>query len=172
MEYVDVIDDHNHVINQVSKEDAHAKGLLHRCVIAEVINSSGEWLLVKQSADRQDAGQFVSPVGGHISAGESEDHALARETMEELGIIPTSYKRIGAKIFNRTTRGKRENHLFVLYEIQSNEIPVLNVESDSFEYFSKERIHQTFLTHTISFGEAFIFILREFYPDLTRDNTP
>ena len=166
MEMVDEINEANEVISHVSKDEAHTKGLLHRCVIAEVINSKGEWLLVKQSATRQDAGQFVSPVGGHVQAGESQDHALVRETMEELSIIPTSYKYIGSKIFNRVTRGKQENHFFILYKINSDDVPVLNDESDSFEYFSEERIQNIYQTRAKTFGEAFIFILQSFYPHL------
>ena len=166
MEFVDEINEANEVISQVSKEDAHSKGLLHRCVIAEVKNSRGEWLLVKQASTRQDAGQFVSPVGGHVQAGESEDHALVRETMEELGIIPTSYKYVGAKVFNRTTRKKQENHLFILFEIVSDDMPVLNEESESFEYFTEEQIQNMSQSQSKIFGEAFTFILREFYPHL------
>ena len=166
MEQVDVINEENVVISQVSKQEAHDKGLLHRCVIAEVKNSKGEWLLVKQSKDRQDAGQFVSPVGGHVRAGESQEHALIRETMEELSIIPVRYTHIGSKIFNRTVHGKHENHLFILYEIASDDIPTLNDESEIFEYFSQERIQKIFQSNSETFGDAFIFILQEFYPRL------
>lgn len=166
MEFVDAINEHNETIAQVSKEDAHAKGILHRCVIAEVKNSNGEWLLVKQSADRQDAGKLVSPVGGHVKAGESPDHALKRETMEELNIVPTAFQFIGSKIFNRKTRGKIENHLFMLYEISSEDIPVLNAESESFEYFSEKQIQKIYHENSSDFGDAFIFVLREFYPQL------
>ncbi len=166
MEMVDEINESNEVISRVSKEEAHAKGLLHRCVIAEVINSKGEWLLVKQSATRQDAGQFVSPVGGHVQSGETQDHALLRETMEELNIVPISYKYIGSKIFNRVTRGKQENHLFILYKIISDDVPILNDESDSFEYFSEERIQNISKTQSKMFGEAFTFILRTFFSHL------
>lgn len=166
MENVDIVNDRNEVLQQMSKIEAHEKGLLHRCVIAEVKNTKGEWLLVKQSPNRQDAGQYVSPVGGHVIAGETPTHALIRETMEELGIVATTYKYIGSKIFNRSTRGKLENHLFMLYEITSDEMPVLNEESDSFAYFSEEKITQTTQNASKIFGAAFLFILQEFYPNL------
>ena len=85
-EQVDIVNENNEVIGQADKSEAHQKGLLHRTVISEVINSTGEWLLVKQASDRQDPGQYVSPVGGHMRAGESEISALLREAEEELGI--------------------------------------------------------------------------------------
>lgn len=94
MEMVDIINQQNEVLYQTSKEEAHQKGLLHRCIIAEVIDSKGNWTLVKQASDRQDADQYVSPVGGHIKAGESETEALAREALEEMGLTSFTSKYI------------------------------------------------------------------------------
>lgn len=86
MEIVDIVNEHDQVTGQISKQEAHQQGLLHRCVIAEVIDSQGNWKLVKQASDRQDAGQYVSPVGGHVQAGEDPDDALNREAFEEMGL--------------------------------------------------------------------------------------
>lgn len=166
MEYVDVVDRGGNILSQISKAEAHAKGMLHRCVIAEVKNSKGEWLLVKQAADRQDAGQFVSPVGGHISAGESVESALARETQEELGITAGAHKHIGNGIFNRASRGKQENHYFIVYEIISDEPPSLNHESIEYQYFPEEEIQNGIQSNPERFGDAFVFILQKFYPHL------
>lgn len=78
MEQVDIIDENLKVLYSCDKSEAHEKGLLHATVIAEVHNSKGEWMLVKQASDKQDAGQYVSPVGGHVAAGESFEDALRR----------------------------------------------------------------------------------------------
>ena len=86
IELVDVVDEQGTVLKIVPKQEAHRQGLLHKTVISEVIDSSGRWLLVKQSGERQDAGQFVSPVGGHVQAGETEVQALKREAEEEVGL--------------------------------------------------------------------------------------
>ena len=86
IELVDVVDEQGTVLKIVLKQEAHRQGLLHKTVISEVIDSSGRWLLVKQSGERQDAGQFVSPVGGHVQAGETEVQALKREAEEEVGL--------------------------------------------------------------------------------------
>jgi len=32
--------------------------------------------MVKQASDKQDAGQYVSPVGGHVTSGETDIEAL------------------------------------------------------------------------------------------------
>jgi len=49
MEKVDIVDENLKVLCAVSKEEAHAKGLLHPTIVAEIINSKSEWLLVSWS---------------------------------------------------------------------------------------------------------------------------
>ncbi len=163
MEMVDIINQQNEVLYQTSKDDAHQKGLLHRCIIAEVIDSQGNWTLVKQASDRQDAGQFVSPVGGHIKAGESETEALAREALEEMGLTIFTSKYIGKAILNREVIGRKENHLFILYEIYTDQAPVLNHESVDFEKFSLEQIQSEMQSNPTKFGQAFHFVMEKFY---------
>lgn len=163
MEMVDIIDQNNSVISQVSKIEAHQKGLLHRCIIAEVIDSQGNWILVRQASDRQDAGQYVSPVGGHVQAGESEEDALKRETFEELGITAFTFKRVGQAVFNRQVIGRKENHLFILYEVYSDQSPTLNHESVGYERFSFEQLKKEYKENPSKFGDAFHFVFERFY---------
>lgn len=94
-EIVEVIDKNGKIIGQISKQIAHEKGLLHKTVIAEVINPKDEIMLVKPYSHKQDAGQYVSPVGGHVSAGESDEEALKREVYGRNWIkgFPLSRKR-------------------------------------------------------------------------------
>jgi isopentenyl-diphosphate delta-isomerase len=163
MEQVDIVDENLKIIDTVSKDEAHEKGLLHKTVIAEVINSRGQMLLVRQSSHKQDAGQYVSPVGGHVSAGEIDDDALRREAMEETGIKDFSFKHLGNFIFDRVTRGKRENHYFLVYEIQADHTPVLNDESDGYKWFTKEEIKRELSKNKSFFGNAFVPIWERFY---------
>ena len=142
-ELVDVVDDNGNFITVVTKRVAHEKGLLHKTVISEIFNSKGEWLLVKQSSTRQDAGQFVSPIGGHVTSGETNEEALMREAHEEVGLnADFEYKLVGRKIYNRHVIGRHENHLFIMYQIYSDKKPVLNEESDSYKYFTKEELRR------------------------------
>lgn len=167
MEYVDIVDENDVIVGKSSKEDAHAKGLLHRTVIAEVIGSDGKWTLIQQSKDRQDAGQFVSPIGGHVESGETEEEAIIREANEEYGLDGNSeFRLIGKKIYNREVRGRKENHYFILYEIQSDAEPVLNEESVGFERFSSVQLAKELREKPEKFGAAFHFVIKTFYPQL------
>lgn len=163
-ERVDIVDEECTVLFSISKVDAHAKGLLHRTVIAEIRDSKGNWVLVKQAADRQDAGQYVSPVGGHVQAGETEEEALRREALEEVGFTDFKYKLVGRVIFNREVLGRKENHYFILYEIESDERLILGEEAVDFELFSTEELSRQLKNDPKKFGDAFYFVLKTFYP--------
>ena len=163
MEKVDIVDENNHVLHQTSKHEAHVRGVLHRTIIAEVINPKGSWILVKQASDRQDAGKYVSPVGGHIRAGETEVDALKREAQEEMGLTQFTYKYVGRAIFNRNILNRTENHYFILYEIYSDQAPTLNHESVEFREFSVEQLKQELKTNPYIFGEADLFVIKSFY---------
>ena len=117
-ELVDIVDDKENVVEVVTKREAHQKGLLHKTAIAEVIDSQGRWLLVKQSSSRQDAGQYVSPVGGHVTSGETDEQAVKREASEELGLEGNfNLDLVDKVVFNRNILGRQENHYFIVYKI-------------------------------------------------------
>lgn len=142
---------------------AHEMGLFHKTVVAEVVNSRREYLLVRQSSHKQDPGQYVSPVGGHIKAGEAHDGALKREAEEEIGVTDFSFKHLGNLIVDRETRGLRENRYFIVYEIQADVLPVLNDESDAFVWMSRVEIEEKLLSKSDYFGGAFIPVWEKFY---------
>lgn len=167
-EVVDVVDLDNKFLFEATKEKAHKRGLLHRTILVQLINSKGEWILVRQSSDRQDPGQYVSPVGGHIRAGESEVEALGRETLEELGLKAFKHKFIGRGIFNRKVLGRKENHYFILYEIYSDKKLNLGPEAESYKSFTKKEIKKLLKDNPKLFGKAFHFGVKTFYPNLLK----
>lgn len=165
-ELVDLVNEKGEIVNTVTKLVAHKDGLLHKTVISEIINSEGRMLLVRPKSHKQDAGQFVSPVGGHVRSGETNEQALKRETMEEVGIEITSFRLRGTAIFNRFVLGRKENHLFILYEAYSDELPKLGDEAEEYEYFTKEQIKTKLARDKNLFGDAFHFVVSQFYPEL------
>jgi isopentenyl-diphosphate delta-isomerase len=165
-EIVNIVDEKDNVIGNTPKSKAHVEGVLHRTVIAEVIDSKGRFTLVKQAPDRQDAGQYVSPVGGHVSSGETEEEALKREALEEMGLKDFDFKFIGKAIFNRKVIGRKENHYFILYEIYTDDTPKLNHESVGYVQFTKEQLKRQIKDSPKKFGDAYYFILKTFYPNL------
>jgi len=168
LEMVDVVNEDNKIVFSVVKQDAHKKGLLHRTILAQLIDSKGKWILVKQASDRQDPGSYVVPVGGHIRTGESEVEALRRETLEEIGLKDFTYKFIGRGIFSRRVLGREENHYFIPYEIYSDKKINLGPEAESYKSFTKEEIKKLLKDKPKLFGNAFHFGVKAFYPNLLK----
>lgn len=166
MKMVDVVDENNIVLYQTTKSEAHAKGLLHRTVIAELKNSRGEWILVRQAADRQDAGQFVSPMGGHVTAGETEEEGMKREVLEEMGLFDFEYRYISKVIFHRNVLGRNENHYFILFETFSDVEPSISHESVGYKNFTEDELKRALKERPQEFGAAFHFVVKAFYPRL------
>lgn len=166
MEIVDIVDENLQILYQTSKQEAHAKGLLHKCVIAVLINSASEMMLIKPYEHKQDAGQYVFPVGGHVSARETDKDALKREVKEEIAISDFRHKLIGKAIFDRHILGRHENHYFILYEIYSDEKPDLQDEAEFSRWFTKETLRKEIKTHKKDFGDAFFHVVKIFYKDL------
>lgn len=163
-ELVDVIDEQGNVLARVLKTQAHADGSLHKTVIG-YLRRGATWHLVKQAADRQDAGQLVAPVGGHVQAGESDVDALLRECEEEIGTRNVTYKEIGRARFHRQVIGRDENHLFIVYEITTNDPVQLSHEAESIHAFLPEQLKQALINEPANFGEAYYFVLETFYPE-------
>lgn len=170
-EIVDVVDKKGKVLYQIDKQIAHNKGLLHKTVIAEVINSKGECLLVKPHDHKQDAGQYVSPVGGHMRSGESDEEALRRETREEIGIDNFTFRFIDRAIFNRHVLGRHENHYFYVYEIFTDEKPKLGDEAESCKWFAKDELKKALQENPKDFGDSYIFVVKNFVKKLSSLST-
>src|SRR5947209_6928473 len=136
-EMIDILGDDHNIVRQALKTEAHQNGWLHATVVG-CLRYGLDWALVRQSADRQDAGQFVHPVGGHVKAGETELDALYRESEEEIGTRNITYKLVGKARFQRHVLGRDENHLFVVYEITTPDQIVLGSEADVIQTFTEQ----------------------------------
>ncbi len=162
-ELVDIVDEVNNPQYVITKREAHEKNLLHRTVIGELKTSDGRICLVRQTPDRQDPGQYVSPIGGHVKAGESEEDAFAREASEEIGITDFKFKLLGKKIFTREVIGRKENHYYVVFQITYDGDLNLGDEADAFEYFTRDQLDQEMTENPTKFGDSFKFIYQNFY---------
>lgn len=163
VEMVDIVNPHGKVLRQVAKTEAHKHGWLHKTVIG-YLRYGDDWALVYQAADRQDAGQLVAPVGGHVRAGESDIDALKREAEEEIGVKNITHKYIGTARFRRTVLGRDENHLFIVYEIATDDDIVLGPEAVGIKRFTDKELTKAVSSGSKDFGDAFHFVCEYFYP--------
>ena len=167
-EMVDVVDEQTKTLYQISKGEAHKKGLLHKTVVSNIIDSKGNWVLVRQAPDRQDAGKFVYPVGGHVTAGETNEEALAREANEEVGFteINSNFKK--RFIYYREVLERIENHFFIFYEILNDQDLILGNEAVDFKRFNVDELKKEVKEFPDHFGKAFFAVTEAVYPDLLK----
>ncbi len=87
-EWFDIVTPEGKIIGRAPRSQVHGNPeLLHPVVHVHILNSRGQLYLQKR-ADNKDVqpGKWDTAVGGHVSSGESIEHALHREAEEELGI--------------------------------------------------------------------------------------
>ncbi len=164
-EVVDIIDNDCKIIDTMLKSEAHQKGLLHATVISEVIDNKGRFLLVSQAKDRQEPGKYVSPMGGHVSHGETFEDAVKREMFEELGIKNPKFQYKGRFIYNVFVRNRQENHYFLVYETFFDEKPKLGPESVDYRYFTLKELIKELKFNQKIFGKAYLAVVKNLYPE-------
>lgn len=86
-EMVVLVDEHDEVLGQMEKLQAHENGLLHRAFSVFLFNSKGEMLLQKRAAGKYHSpNQWTNACCSHPKNGESYIEAARRRLSEELGI--------------------------------------------------------------------------------------
>ena len=86
-ELLSVVDENDHVIKTLSRDEVHASGFRHRAVHILVFNQLGELFLQKRSMKKDlNKGLWDTSAAGHVDVGEGYTVSAIRETEEELGI--------------------------------------------------------------------------------------
>ena len=162
MELVDIVEPNGAFVRSMTKQDAHAQGLLHPCVIGVIRYDDGSRHVVRQNTHKQDAGQYVNPVGGHVRAGESLQDALRREVLEEIGWTDFAVSHIGSVVYDRTVLDRRENHLFHVFAISSAEPFVINDESVEIRHMPAAEYRRLLQNEPHLFGAPHHFVEQHF----------
>ena len=130
-----------------SRDECHAKGLWHRAVFAFIVNSNGEILLQKRSANKKLwPNRWDVTVGGHVDAGEFGRQALIRECKEELGIDVKDedirFLVASTSVYNKN--GYINNHYDECYlifkDVDLSTLTLQEQEVSDVKYFSKEEL--------------------------------
>ena len=87
MEKVILVDEHDAVIGEMEKMEAHRKGILHRAFSILIFNTGGEMLLQKRSQKKyHSGGLWTNACCSHPSPHENIQHATRRKLKQEMGI--------------------------------------------------------------------------------------
>lgn len=93
-EWVPLVDESGSVNGSAPRSQVHnGSKLLHPVVHMHIINRNKAILLQKRPMSKQiQPGKWDTAVGGHISAGETLEQALRKESYEEIGLVDFSAK--------------------------------------------------------------------------------
>lgn len=86
-EWLEVVDENDHVVGRERRGVIHARGLMHRSAQVLLFNSAGELFLQKRSQKKDEfPGLWDSSAAGHVDPGEDYIDCARRELAEELGV--------------------------------------------------------------------------------------
>jgi isopentenyldiphosphate isomerase len=87
LEYFDVVDEDDRVIDRKPRSECLDRGLLHRAILVFLLNAVHEVYLQKRADDlHYYPGYWSASVTGHLFSGETYAEGAAREVKEELGL--------------------------------------------------------------------------------------
>lgn len=134
-EYLDLVDENDQVISQKKRSEVYAEGYQNfgfRVVNLFVVNSQGQIWLPRRRPEKVNCPLHLdASMGGHVSAGETYEQALKRETLEELNL---DVDQVALKFLGYLTPQQHGVSAFMkVYETTMDEAPDYN-PNDFFEY--------------------------------------
>lgn len=120
MDNVVLVDEKDNILGEVSRKEAHQKGLPHRVSVIYLFNDKGE-ILVQHRAD----GRLDHSSAGHVDPGESYLQAAQRELAEELGIRDDPLEAF-ATATNKELKPNGDNiyHQYTPYKVKAEPVKV------------------------------------------------
>jgi isopentenyldiphosphate isomerase len=118
-----IVDEDGNTIGEAPRSVCHdgKSRLLHPVVHLHLFNGKGELFLQKRVMTKDiQPGKWDTSVGGHVGVGESVEEALARESLEELGLKNFSAKFLKKYIWESPVERELVNSFYTI----SDEIPV------------------------------------------------
>lgn len=133
---IDVINEANEVINQVTREEVYRDKLRHRIIHIFLVKENKVFIQQRSNQVEYLPGYFCTSAGGHVEAGESPLEAASRELKEELG-IEGPLTLLDEFIYN----GDEHERRIFLYKVSSLKAPnFIDGEVSGGGYYSREEI--------------------------------
>jgi isopentenyl-diphosphate delta-isomerase type 1 len=113
---IQIVDEQDRPIGQASKEEAWAKGLIHRVIRIMLEDGKGNVLLQHRTPTKDIFPNcWDNSVAGHVDAREDYDQAARRELAEEIQVKKLPLTKIGNYRSDETWNGRRFNRFTACY---------------------------------------------------------
>jgi isopentenyldiphosphate isomerase len=159
-EYFDVVNERDEVIGRATRNEVHARGLLHRAVHVLVYNSKGQVFLQKRSMnkDRQ-PGLWDSSSSGHVDSGEDYDPCTVRELREELGLVVSEPPK---RLFKIDACGETDQEFVWIYRCESDGPFELNKEEiETGGWFTPAEVDRWMAERPQEFASALLYLWKQ-----------
>lgn len=152
-ELIDVLDVNGKPTGQVlSRDEVHARRLLHRLAHVWIINRAGEVLLQQRSADKSHLPScWDVSANGHIGAGESSITSIQRECAEELGLTIPVNEFIWFTEEGEATDSTLNDAFFVRREVELATLKIQTEEVQAVRWRSLEQLESELAAHPETF---------------------
>jgi isopentenyldiphosphate isomerase len=161
-EILDLVDDNDHVIGQLSRDEIYKRNLSnYRVVHGLLINKEGKLWIPRRTATKKihpNALDFSS--AGHVESGETYEASFRRETREELNL---DLETVPWRELGKLTPTDGAHCFQMVYEIQSDVAPRFNTAdfSEAKWLFPKEVV-EMIEAGTLAKSDL-AFTIRRFY---------
>ncbi|MEY4570883.1 MAG: hypothetical protein RLZ10_76 [Bacteroidota bacterium] len=171
MDYVVLVDSHDHEIGTMEKMEAHEKGLLHRAFSVFLFNSKGEMLIHQRALSKYHSpGLWTNACCSHPAPNESILDAAKRRMIEEIGIqteLSQAFSFEYREQFDNSLIEHELDHVLVGY---TDEFPVINPnEVESFRWISIDSLMQEIKVSSEQFTVWFKIILNQHFDKLKKE---
>jgi len=162
-ELLDIVDDHDVIIDHQMRSRVHELGLQHRGVHVFLFTPDNKMLIQKRSADRVQAPSALDcSVSEHVRAGESYFDAAIRGLEEELSLTDIEIRPI---IKFKMEYGVNDNEFSILYagNVEPGPVKFDSVEIEQVLFLSAAEIEKMMQDETVLFTKWFVEIMNWYW---------
>ena len=145
MDKVILVDQHDQVIGEMEKLEAHLKGVLHRAFSVFLFNEAGELLLQQRAFSKyHSGGLWTNTCCSHPAPGEEIVDAALRRLDQELGIKDVAVEIIHHFVYKAEfDNGLTEHEFDYVLKGKYNGVPDLNSdEVESVRWISLQQLRE------------------------------
>lgn len=158
MEIFDVVDEHDKVIGNATRDEVHEKKLIHRAVTVFVFNTQWELFMILRSRHKSlNPLKRQASASWHVESWESYTDAAKRELKEELNINDEVRYHFTHKVFSSEQR-----EFFQIFSTVTNQIITTNEEIEEWKFMSIQQVKSMITKDKEIFRDGFIEIFNRF----------
>lgn len=163
-EYVILVDEKDHELGLMEKQEAHQKGLLHRAFSVFIFNNKGELLMQQRAFNKyHSAGLWTNTCCSHPRANEKTIDAAHRRLNEEMGFDCELEEKFHFIYRTPFENGLTEHELDFVYTGKFDGVPDINKnEVQSYKWLSLEDLISDMHNHPDYYTSWFSIILKEY----------